>query len=313
MDSASNASVVPPGTSRRQHRLYLLILILFPALFLGSSIPIVKSSSFPADSADPFLLNADYAFSLKHVDCDIVVFGDSTAVTGIDPTVVQQSTALKTCNIAQSQSIFEVVGPLALDTYLKNNIPPRYIVIQLSPETIARRDFFWYEGLTILVRRKPLYTSLAFMATHPTEAYRFALWALKARIAAMTGAQRTDFGNLQSIFRARHGLLVLPKPPETSCVRDTAYAPPEPGRIEELRRKYAVNGTRVLVNVSPIPTCTRNAAEVASAVANLTDNSLPLYPIGLFCDMDRHLTVDGAARLSLDVARQILSLRNQAQ
>jgi hypothetical protein len=74
-----------------------------------------------------------------------------------------------------------------------------------------------------------------------------------------------------------------------------------------LREKYSAHGTRVLINVSPIPACTPDAARFASGSRDVTDNSLSLYPIGLFCDLDRHLTREGAERASLEVAKQILS------
>ncbi|MGA2564133.1 MAG: hypothetical protein ABSF96_11280, partial [Steroidobacteraceae bacterium] len=99
-------------------QVYVLAVVLMPLLFLLSSIPIVRSASFPALSGDPFLLNPDYAFSLKHVDCEVVIFGDSTAVTGVDPLTVHGVTNLKTCNIGQSRSALEILGTLALDTYL---------------------------------------------------------------------------------------------------------------------------------------------------------------------------------------------------
>lgn len=76
-----------PQPSKGRYQAYILALLLIPLAFLGSSILIVRSASFPAVSADPFLLNLDYAFDLKHADCAVVIFGDSTALTGIDPMV----------------------------------------------------------------------------------------------------------------------------------------------------------------------------------------------------------------------------------
>src|SRR5271167_557911 len=148
-----------------------MTVILIPLLFLLSSIPIVRSTSFPAESKDPFLLNLDYAFSLKHVDCEIVIYGDSTAITGIDPTVVEQSSGLKTCNIAQSQSILEILGTMALDTYIANNAAPKFLIMQFAPETLAqdRKLIFWPEGLTLLFRKKPILEAIPVLLRHPLE------------------------------------------------------------------------------------------------------------------------------------------------
>jgi hypothetical protein len=295
-----------PGTSRLRLQSYVLLMLLIPALFLASSIPIVRSKSFPLESGDPFLLNPDYAFSLKHVDCEVVIYGDSTALTGLDPTVVSHATGLKTCNIAQAQSIVQILGMVALDTYLKNNVPPKYIVMQFAPETLSRgrSDFFWAEGLTLLLRKKSLLEALPTFIRHPAQAYNFSIWAIKAKVASFIKAP-TDFASTEAIFHSRGGLLILPKPAQTHCLNDIAYVQPTVDWVHSLKDEYANNGTRVVINVSPLPTCSPIAGLVAAGTRNVTDNSLSLYPIGLFCDLDRHLTLEGAERASLELAAQL--------
>src|SRR5271170_1953391 len=156
----ANEEATVPRDERRvpwcRYPIYCLIVVSLPALFLLSSIFIVRSRNFPVESHDPFLLNPDYAYSLSHVNCDVVVFGDSTAVTGVDPTVIEKNTGLKTCNIAQSQSILALLGTMALDNYLQSNQPPKYLVIEMGPESFSRNEqnFFWPEGLTLLLRKK---------------------------------------------------------------------------------------------------------------------------------------------------------------
>jgi hypothetical protein len=296
--------------SPRRYQVYVLTVVLIPLLFLISSIPIVRSASFPAQSGDPFLLNPDYAFNLRHVNCEIVIFGDSTALTGIDPSVVQRITGLTACNIAQSQSILEILGPLALDTYLKNNAPPKYIVMQFAPETLSRdrKDFFWAEGLTLLLRKKSILEALPVLARHPVEFYKFAIWAIKAKITA-SYRPVPDFRATEAIFQSRRGLLSLPKPPETHCTQNFPYMPPTISWVRTLKEKYSGIATRVLINVSPLPTCTPIASLVADGTRNVTDNSLQLYPIGLFCDLDRHLSLEGAERASLAIGQQIISAK----
>jgi hypothetical protein len=296
-----------PATRHLRLQAYVLLMLLIPALFLASSIPIVRSKSFPVESGDPFLLNADYAFSLRHVDCEIVIYGDSTAVTGLDPTLVSRSTGMKTCNIAQAQSIVLILGMLALDTYLQNNAPPKYIVMQFAPETLARgkSGFFWAEGLTLLLRKKSLLEAMPTFVRHPVQAYNFSIWAIKAKIDYLIKPP-PDFGSMEAIFHSRGGLLILPKPAETHCVNDIAYAPPTAEWVRMLKEKYASGESRVLVNVAPLPSCSPIAAPLAAGIRNITDNSLSLYPVGLFCDLDRHLTFQGAERASLELVEQLL-------
>jgi hypothetical protein len=312
-DNLSANIELESATSRLRLQLYVLLMLIIPALFLASSIPIVRSKSFPVESGDPFLLNPDYAFSLNHVDCDVVIYGDSTALTGLDPTMVARATGLKTCNISQARSIVEILGMLALDTYLKNNAPPKYIVMQFAPETLSRSrsSFFWQEGLTLLLRKKSLFQALPTFIRHPVEAYDFSIWAIKAKVASLINPT-FDFASTEAIFRSRGGLLILPKPPETHCLNEIAYAPPMVDWVRMLKEQYANHGTRVLINVSPLPTCSPIATRVAADTRNVTDNSLSLYPIGLFGDLDRHLTLEGAERASLELGEQLLAETNGA-
>jgi hypothetical protein len=300
-------SPVKPAAGRLQPRAYVLLMLLIPALFVASAIPIARSDSFPVESGDPFILNADYAFSLKHVNCDVVIYGDSTALTGLDPTVVERSTGLKTCNIAQAQSILHILGMLALDTYLKNNTPPRYIVMQFAPETLSRgrSDFFWPEGLTLLLRKRSLLEALPTLLKHPVQAYYFSIWAIKAKVTSLTRLP-IDFAATEAVFRAHRGLLTLPKPPQTGCLNNLAYARPTVEWVRGLKDKYGNQGTRVVVNVSPLPACSPIVPRVAAETRNVTDNTLSVFPIGLFCDLDRHLTLEGAERASLELAEQLV-------
>jgi hypothetical protein len=308
LSAALEADSSKPATGRLRLQAYVLLMLLIPALFLAASIPIVRSRSFPVESGDPFLLSPDYAFSLKHVDCDVVIYGDSTALTGLDPTVVSRATGLKTCNIAQARSIVEILGMLALDTYLKNNAPPKYIVMQFAPETLARSrsNFFWPEGFTLLLRKKSLLEALPTFIRHPVEAYHFSIWAIKAKVSSFIKPP-IDFTATEAIFRSRGGLLILPKSAETRCLNDIAYVAPAVDWVHSLREQYTHAGTQVVINVSPLPTCSPIAAPVAAGTRNVTDNSLSLYPIGLFCDLDRHLTLEGAGRASLELAEQLMA------
>lgn len=286
---------------------YVLTLTIIPALFLLSAIPIARTQSFPVDSADPFLLNPDYASSLKHVNCEVVIFGDSTAETGIDPTVVARATGLKTCNISQPQSVIEIVGMAALNDYLSENSAPKLIVFQFDPETMSSEyhGFRWPEGLTVLFRQRSLAESLSFALRHPVRFYEFSIWVIQNKWIARYRPEPPAFIPMEAEFHARAGLLTLPKPPQKRCWEQAQFFPPTKSWVDGLRREYSAPATRVLVDVSPVPGCEGDAARIAAAVRGVTDNPLPVFPIAEFNDLDRHLTLQGAERLSLEIARQI--------
>lgn len=296
------------SVTTRHLRRYVITVVMLPVLFILSSIPIVRSDAFPAQSGDPFLMYSEYPFGLRHVDCEVVIFGDSTAVTGIDPTVVEKITGLKSCSIAESQSIFEILGPYALDTYLRNNAPPRYIVMQFSPEVLSRdQEIFWPEGLTLLFRKKSLLAALPTVARHPVQFYNFAMWAIKAKVRALHEPP-PNFANMSSNFQVRRGLIILPKPPETNCVSQRSLALPDDSWIRRMRDAYSRGGTRVLIDVAPVPECTQNVRRVSEGFGKITDNNLPIFPVNLFCDLDRHLTLSGAERSSAQIGAQVRDL-----
>jgi hypothetical protein len=296
-----------PITERRV-QFYVLTVVILPILFLISSIPIVRSDAFPIESGDPFIMYSDYPFSLKHVDCDVVIFGDSTASTGIDPTVVEKVTGLKSCTIAESQSIFEILGPYALDTYLRNNAPPKFIVMQFSPEVISRsKEIFWPEGLTLLFRKKLLAAALPIVARHPVEFYNFAMWAIKTKVRAMYETP-VAFAGMNAIFQARRGLISLPKPPETNCGLHTSRALPSHSWVRRMRDTYSSDVTRVVIDVAPVPECTEGVQRMSAEFEKVTDNTLPIFRIDQFCDLDRHLTLSGAETASAQIGAQILQL-----
>jgi hypothetical protein len=305
IDSSGEAAF--PDADRRG-QWYVITVVLLPVLFLISSIPIVRSDVFPTESGDPFVMYSDYPFSLKHVDCEVVIFGDSTAATGIDPTVIEKITGFKSCSIAESQSIFEILGPYALDTYLRNNAPPKYIVMQFSPEVLTRdKEIFWPEGFTVLFRKKSVLAALPTVARHPVHFYNFALWAIKSKVRAMREPPE-DFGNMNAIFHAKRGLIILPKPPETRCALHSSPASPSYSWVQRLRNTYSSDVTHVVIDVAPVPECTENVRSIAEGFGRITDNTLPIFPIDQFCDQDRHLTLGGAERASAQIAAQILHL-----
>jgi hypothetical protein len=68
-----------------------------------------------------------------------------------------------------------------------------------------------------------------------------------------------------------------------------------------------VNGTRVFVNVAPVPDCDDMKDTYERVLTGLHDNALGVLPIGMFNNGDVHFTPEGAARISEDVGEQILA------
>ena len=71
---------------------FLLFLFLLPGAFYLAMFPLVRVAGFGYESWGlskwgPVL---NFPFEARHMDADVVVFGDSSAFLGIDPRLVNQ-------------------------------------------------------------------------------------------------------------------------------------------------------------------------------------------------------------------------------
>src|ERR1700677_5129291 len=79
---------------------YCLLVVLLPLLSIPAFICLGKSDFFLHHGASVWVQSNDAIFNIQDRNCDVLVYGDSTAMTGIDPEVVDRQTGFKTCNIS---------------------------------------------------------------------------------------------------------------------------------------------------------------------------------------------------------------------
>jgi hypothetical protein len=88
--------------------LYCLIIIVLPILCIPTFIALGKSDFFLHHGASVWVQSNDSVFNMQGRNCDVLVYGDSTAMTGIDPEVVDRATGFHTCNIAVTNAVLAV-------------------------------------------------------------------------------------------------------------------------------------------------------------------------------------------------------------
>jgi hypothetical protein len=145
-----DAAVPPVSTAPRSRTqsadpalLYCLMVALLPLLAIPLFILVGKSDFFVHHGASIWVQSNDAVFDMQDRDCDVLVYGDSTAMTGIDPEVVSRNTGFKTCNISVTNAVLAVTGNLTLDHYLQQNARPKVLVIQLSPDDFQQENRVW--------------------------------------------------------------------------------------------------------------------------------------------------------------------------
>jgi len=312
-----------PPDERKEERhsfgAYMAVLLSVPVvlavavLFLAGTNWFFHHSTFGMQSMG-------YSLTLHHADCQVVLTGDSSALTGLDPITVTRVTGLSACNVSEGAAVTTVTGSYPLDAYLEQNAPPKYMVFLQTP-SLYTPDHPWQaygsynEGMVYLLHYEPWPILYRTLLKRPEDTYHFILWAIHT---AFTGLQTSvmnphKYDGLEPpmLRRERHGgMFTYYAAPETSCVRkgiDPAKIRADRTWPDTVRRKYGVNGTHVFVDVAPIPDCDDLKDTYRSVLAGLHDNALDVLPIGMFNNEDVHFTPEGAAHISAEVGEQILA------
>jgi hypothetical protein len=318
---AESAVTTPPVSSPLAALRYCLLLLLLPALAIPAFIRVGYSDFFMRHGASVWVQSNDAVFSMRDRRCDVLIFGDSTAMTGIDPAVVERNTGLKTCNISVTNSVLAVTHNLTLDSYLKNNPRPRILLIQLSPDGFQPESNSWDqtvypEGLLELLRHGPPSQSRHILYTHPREAIAFAGYAAGFTIygiAKEAWFHATNMRPAEDAVAIRNGFFTPPAPPSTSCEPGATFSNPRAGGnfprslVNQFQEDYASRSSVVLVNVAPIPACDQNLADFTSELNGITSNSVIPLPVTLFND-PRHYTAVGSAVVSRLVAQELTTV-----
>jgi len=303
--------------------LYLAGFVVVQTIFLLLAIAAATTRWFMTHDDYPGMLPPGYSLRLKHADCDVVLYGDSSALTGLDPEVVQRITGLKTCNLAEGGTIEGVVGSrFPLDAYLKNNKRPRFLLATYTPSQFRpyRRPFDDYQPEGVLYalqydRGLQLYMGLL---RRPNWVVRFGVWAGHAMVEDFWArhfyrGEAKVAVDQRALRDGRLGLWQFPFPPETDCVREALHI--NPTKVERfadsvalMQRIYGVDGTTVIVNLSPVPTCDPLQQAYRQQAEGLHANPFEALPISYFNEEDVHFSPEGSRYISTEAGYQILAL-----
>lgn len=294
---------------RSRYRAFALALVILPLAALAGAIVLARSSWFMQHAVPPYLRMLDQESAIRNRECAILIYGDSTALTGFVPSVIQQDTGLRTCNIAQTKGTVGVSGLQFLREYLAHNPAPRVLVIAFSPEDwrhiTAWSDVAYVEGVLQMVRRQPVRVWAGALASHPNEAFGFATFVYKSTLASLATHGRS--ATWPSGGSARDGHMTLPKLTERSCVGDNlranpAIVTPSPEYVRQVRREFSSPATTLLLLTPTIPDCDALAALFAGKLDGVLDAPVATQPITFYNDSDRHFTAEGSEVFSHRVA-----------
>ena len=301
-----------PGPPSSHLRLFVAALMLAPVVYFAACFFLLRSNAFLRHTQNAYLANMGYGLTLHNADCQVLIYGDSSAMIGIDPGIVGGITHQTVCNIADFAGMMRLNGTMILDAYLAHNPRPRTLLILLAPEDLAPtwRSDGNFESVMLRARYRPDLNFLGMALRHPEDvlssigiAGRYAVtWLLKKPLPA----------NVRHSRELLHGRFPDPKPLLKTCMlQSPRIVPPDPAWLAALRSRYGINGTRVLVDLSPVPPCDPGLPTYRLEFppsTTLIDNKLETYPVNWYTSSGRlHLGPEGEVHLSHEIAAQIVA------
>jgi hypothetical protein len=288
--------------------------MLAPFVYMAACIGLMRSDAFLKHTQNAYVANMGWGLKLRNADCQVLIYGDSSAMVDLDPATLQARTGLSACNIADFAGMLRLDGTMVLDEYLRHNRRPQYLVISLAPEDLApawRHDGN-YESVLLRIRYKLDLDFLKKTLAHGEDI--LSAISISGKYALEWLGRRPLPPEVWNARDRLHGRFPDLEAPLTACEQVSRLNPPSRAWTDALRQRYSAGGTRVIIDVTPVPACDPdlpiNTGELAPA-AGIVDNQLHTYPVGDYMQHARlHMRPEGIARYTDEVAAQIEQLQH---
>lgn len=298
-----------PRGSRRALYLYFLPLLLAPVLIVLAGFKLTPTRWFALHSGNTYMANLAYGDQLRDSDCKVLIYGDSTALTGLDPHQIEARTGLKTCNIAEFEGMTSINRTMIVDRYLTRNPRPLFIVFWFSPEDLSIPPDWTkvssFEAETWRAQQGFDAATIKLFLSHPTEVLS---WAEQgARMSLLRFHSHPLDADHLHIREPYNGQLRVPGVTLVQCDQVRHDVAPDDAWLAHLR-SYAVGGTQVIIDANPSPPCDASLDFFRKVLpGKVDDDPLPVYPINVYVDHSRnHMNAVGSKMASELVADQVL-------
>jgi hypothetical protein len=285
---------------------------------LACAFWIIPTRWFGLRSGNTYLANLGYGATLFHRDCQVLIYGDSSAMVGLDPAVIRQRTGLTTCNIAEFEGVTLVSRMLLVDRFLDNNPRPRVVVFFYTPEDLSITNDWssfnvgTFEAVTLQLERDRSIRTGVLLASHPAVTFGWA--ELGLRMLLMRSHSTPTSSAAAHVRDTTNGQLPVVGDVVAKCDGHLRNRLPDAEWIDALRRHYGTDGTRVIVDAAPTVACDPSLSFFQQHLDGLIDNT-PYEPIPIdnySSDGRLHANQRGSRRLSAMVSNQILGQLNPA-
>jgi len=305
-----------PSPNPRRYSLYLLPIVVCPLLLLTAAFLILPTQWFALRSSNTYLANLGYGATLAKRDCQILIYGDSSAMVGVNPAILQQRTGLTACNIAEFAGMTVVSHTLLVDMFLQRNPRPRYLVFLFAPENLSipanwtSANVGTFEAISFRLEYARNLSTARLLFTHPSDTFGWAEQGLRLALERIrSGPMPATAAHLRDTFA---GQLPVIGTALTKCDTAIYMRPPDPVWIAQLRTRYGIDGTTVLIDATPLADCDPSLSFYRQHLNSLIDN-VPYQPIPVssFVEEGRlHANQSGVRLISDRIADQIASRQN---
>jgi hypothetical protein len=317
LKGGSNPQTAPQEAGQRSHLVFFGLSLAFIVAFLLIPLLLIDTNFYIRHSNYVYDPVVDYKASLTDNASDIVVYGDSSALHNVVPTIIKAQTNLDVFNLGFTADVFAGAPDLMLDRYLAHNKFPRTIVLYITPTTAVNGfdldSVHFYQAAMVLERYASLLDAVRFYAKNPRRMFGVAAVVVRNLVTPPEPTEKI-YRSVMTTLSTQGGWLPTPdifhgagilaekraeqnRPP---LVADSKY-------ILEFKKKYEARGARVLVYVSPVRACSDlSTAEVKAAYGTLADNEPYSFPCESYLG-GFHLNEQAAKENSLQVASFLLS------
>ncbi len=264
-------------------------------------------------------------FSLRRQQADIVLVGDSSLVFGVRPDLIQRRLKQSAFNLGQPAGGMIFYPGMLLDHYLARNSRPRLIILYVGAWTLLKHqedlDHLWDDGATAAIRHGNLQQIGTIFADDPRRLVRVPIVFLHQGLVQFSRSDRW-WRDASAEMRAGRGWFAVWRPgrpfatqrpggahevpvalPDRCTLPVKALGALNRRQIEQFRKTYQRDGTRVLVYVAPVPDCDPTYPAIVHAYAGIADNRPRTMPGHDFIDdgWRIHTSPEGADRATKQV------------
>lgn len=268
----------------------------------------IRSDIYPKITRAHYDVIASHRFEMKNKSYDVVIVGDSSALVGLIPNIIENKLGDVTIgNLALNGYSTGFGYKLLLEHYLKNNKRPKLIILHLNAKNpwLHYSDDFFYERALIAYRYGDTHDIGTFINLYP-KSYLTLVKYLRQRLTSFDiDLTEKTYQDMLSELEHTDGYHRNPaKGMDDKCSINSYVDIPRLSYIFEIRNTLRTYGVPMVFVVAPMPACEKAFEYFNSEYSAIVDMPLNKMQNKYFSD-ETHLTSEGAIAYSQSLAGYI--------